>query len=158
MSLSAASAPWRTSALLKAVNPMHTSAKSTPASLQIRAAAAISQSGAPRRVAPAPGLPVAGLARCLHRRAGVPRGTLAHPVWNPDGRGRAPLREGEAFKVGRYGLELEIAAYLRARGMKLAEPPFLDRIPVEFAIADADANYHVPLLVSPWSYSTYRGR
>ncbi len=103
------------------------------------------------------GCPAAGVAVSLHRLAGDHMETLAQTVLNTDGRAPAPLLEGEAFKVGRYRLEFEIAAYFRARGMKLAEPPFLDRIPVEFAIADADANYHVPLLVSPWAYSTYRG-
>ncbi len=83
--------------------------------------------------------------------------TLARVVLDADGRAPAPLLEGEAFKVGRYRLVFEIAAYFRSRGAALAEPPFLDRIPIEFAIADANASYHVPLVVSPWSYLTYRG-
>jgi 5-hydroxyisourate hydrolase len=78
-------------------------------------------------------------------------------VLDADGRADAPLLEGDALATGRYRLGFETAAYFRARGTTLADPPFLDRVPIEFAIADASANYHVPLLVSPWSYSTYRG-
>ena len=78
-------------------------------------------------------------------------------VLDADGRAARPLVEGDAFRIGRYRLVFEVAAYFRARGMTLPDPPFLDRVPIEFAIADADANYHVPLLVSPWAYSTYRG-
>ena len=76
---------------------------------------------------------------------------------NADGRAASPLLEGEAFTAGAYRLTFDVAAYFRARGTTLAEPPFLDRVPIEFTIADATRNYHVPLLVSPWSYSTYRG-
>lgn len=85
------------------------------------------------------------------------RRPLASIVLNADGRAPAPLLEGDALTAGRYRLEFEVAAYFRARGTTLAEPPFLDRVPIAFAIADAAANWHVPLLVSPWSYSTYRG-
>ena len=59
--------------------------------------------------------------------------------------------------VGRYELTFHVGAYFAALGAPVADPPFLDRIPVRFAIADPEAHYHVPLLVSPWSYSTYRG-
>jgi 5-hydroxyisourate hydrolase len=76
---------------------------------------------------------------------------------NSDGRAGAPLLEGDDLLIGRYRLVFEVADYFRSRGVALHDPPFLDRVPVEFAIADADASYHVPLLVSPWSYSTYRG-
>lgn len=74
-----------------------------------------------------------------------------------DGRAPGPLLEGAALRVGRYRLTFDVADYFRARGAVLADPPFLDRVPIEFAIADADGHYHVPLLVSPWAYSTYRG-
>ncbi len=66
-------------------------------------------------------------------------------------------RDGEAMKAGVYELVFEVAAYFRNAGAALAEPPFLDRIPIRFGIGDANAHYHVPLLVSPYSFSTYRG-
>ena len=61
------------------------------------------------------------------------------------------------MKAGIYELVFEIAAYFRQAGVALAEPPFLDRIPIRFGLADAGAHYHVPLLVSPYGFSTYRG-
>jgi 5-hydroxyisourate hydrolase len=76
---------------------------------------------------------------------------------NADGRCAAPLLEGAAFRAGRYSLTFHVAAYFRSLGLALAEPPFLDEVVIAFGIADAGQNYHVPLLVSPWSYSTYRG-
>jgi len=71
--------------------------------------------------------------------------------------GRIGLLEGEALKMGRYRLVFETAAYFLGKGVILADPPFLDRIEIAFGVADAGAHYHVPLLVSPFSYSTYRG-
>jgi 5-hydroxyisourate hydrolase len=82
---------------------------------------------------------------------------LAETRTNEDGRCDAPLLSGDAFRPGRYVLAFETAAYFRARGVTLSEPPFLDRIEIAFGIADANVHYHVPLLVSPFSYSTYRG-
>ena len=76
---------------------------------------------------------------------------------NDDGRCDAPLLEGAAFKAGTYELVFGAGAYFRALDTKLADPPFVDDVVIRFGIADADAHYHVPLLVSPWSYSTYRG-
>lgn len=76
---------------------------------------------------------------------------------NADGRTDAPLAEGAGLVAGQYRLVFEVAAYFRARGVALPEPPFLDRVPVRFGIADPQAHYHVPLLCTPWSYSTYRG-
>jgi 5-hydroxyisourate hydrolase len=76
---------------------------------------------------------------------------------NADGRCAAPLLAGAAFRPGRYSLVFHAAAYFRSIGMTLPEPPFLDEVAVAFGIADAARNYHVPLLISPWSYSTYRG-
>ena len=76
---------------------------------------------------------------------------------NVDGRADAPLLEGTAFKVGQYELVFRAGDYFRAAGLQLSEPAFLDEIPIRFAVADPQAHYHVPLLVSPWSYSTYRG-
>jgi 5-hydroxyisourate hydrolase len=76
---------------------------------------------------------------------------------NADGRADAPLLEGDAFKAGRYRLVFDVAAYFRGRGVTLPEPAFLDEVPIDFGISDASSHYHVPLLASPWAYSTYRG-
>ena len=77
---------------------------------------------------------------------------------NNDGRNDGgPLLNAETMAVGRYRLTFHVAAYFREKGVKLPEPAFLDVVPLEFGIADAAGHYHVPLLVSPWSYSTYRG-
>jgi 5-hydroxyisourate hydrolase len=103
------------------------------------------------------GCPAAGMAVALFRLgdgAATPLKTLA---LNADGRADAPLLEGAALQPGRYRLVFDVAAYFRSRGASLPQPPFLDRVPLEFGIADAAGHYHVPLLASPWAYSTYRG-
>jgi 5-hydroxyisourate hydrolase len=76
---------------------------------------------------------------------------------NADGRTDRPLLEGDALAVGMYELVFSVGAYFAAQGLATATPPFLDEVPVRFGIADPQAHYHVPLLTSPWSYSTYRG-
>lgn len=76
---------------------------------------------------------------------------------NDDGRGDAPILEGTEFLVGRYELRFFAGDYLRTSGLRLPEPAFLDVIPIKFGIADTGAHYHVPLLLSPYGYSTYRG-
>jgi 5-hydroxyisourate hydrolase len=76
---------------------------------------------------------------------------------NRDGRTDEPLLAGDALPKGEYRLVFHVAEYFRARGVKLPEPPFLDRVPLRFGIADPAANYHVPLVCTPWSYTTYRG-
>jgi 5-hydroxyisourate hydrolase len=73
------------------------------------------------------------------------------------GRTDAPLLEGAALTTGSYELVFAVGAYFAARGETTTTPPFLDLVPVRFGVADPDAHYHVPLLVSPWAYSTYRG-
>ncbi|MFB8341323.1 hydroxyisourate hydrolase [Brucella cytisi] len=78
-------------------------------------------------------------------------------VTNLDGRTDAPLLSGDELRTGTYELQFHVAEYFEGRGAEQANPPFLDLIPIRFAIANVDGNYHVPLLVSPWSYSTYRG-
>ncbi len=85
------------------------------------------------------------------------REPLLSVVLDADGRAPGPLLESDAFAAGRYRLAFDVAAYFRNRGTTLTDPPFLDVVEIEFGVADAAANYHVPLLVSPWSYSTYRG-
>ena len=101
------------------------------------------------------GCPGAGIAVRLYTDgSAVP---LVQARTNADGRCDAPLLEGAALKPGRYVLEFEAGAYFRAKGVTLPEPPFLDVVRIVFGIADAGAHYHVPLLVSPFGYSTYRG-
>jgi 5-hydroxyisourate hydrolase len=82
---------------------------------------------------------------------------VAAATTNADGRTDAPLLSGETFRTGTYELVFDVGAYFRSVGTDSADPPFLDLVPVRFAIAEPDGQYHVPLLVSPWSYSTYRG-
>lgn len=82
---------------------------------------------------------------------------LAQTQTNADGRTPEPLLQGPHFKVGTYELAFEVAPYFLRIGAKVSEPPFFDVITIRFSIADAASHYHVPLLVSPWSYSTYRG-
>jgi 5-hydroxyisourate hydrolase len=76
---------------------------------------------------------------------------------NDDGRADAPLLENEIFRAGTYELLFHAGDYFRRNGVAIASPPFLDEVPVRFGVADPARSYHVPLLLSPWSYSTYRG-
>jgi len=103
------------------------------------------------------GCPATGMQVRLHRLDGDAAHLLRELVLDADGRAGGALLEGDAFQAGRYRLTFEVGAYFRARGAGLPEPVFLDRVPLEFGIADPDSHYHVPLLASPWSYSTYRG-
>ena len=82
---------------------------------------------------------------------------LKTAVTNQDGRVDAPMLDGDELKVGRYELRFHAGAYLKATGASLSDPPFLDVIPLRFGIADKSEHYHVPLLLSPYGYSTYRG-
>ena len=84
------------------------------------------------------------------------RQLVASAMTNEDGRAPQALLEGAAFVAGTYELEFDVGKYFRGRGVTLAEPPFLDTVVIRFAVRTGE-NYHVPLLVSPWSYSTYRG-
>lgn len=101
------------------------------------------------------GRPAAGLTLTLWRLE-PKRVMLGSFVTNGDGRTDAPLLSGDAFQAGRYELEFAAGSYLR-RHHTLAEPAFLDLIPVRFGVADLEAKVHVPLLLSPYGYSTYRG-
>ena len=83
----------------------------------------------------------------------VKRLTLNSDGRNPDG----PLYDNASLKVGTYRLVFDVAGYFKARGVPLPEPNFLNQVSLDFGVADAATHYHVPLLVSPWSYSTYRG-
>jgi 5-hydroxyisourate hydrolase len=104
------------------------------------------------------GRPAAGLALALFALEADGRRTLlGRATTNADGRLDAPLLGPGTIRTGRFELVFEVAAYFRARGVALPEPPFLETVPIRFGIADADAHYHVPLLVSPYGYTTYRG-
>ena len=103
------------------------------------------------------GTPGAGMALTLYRRHGDRLEALRLVTTNAGGRIDAPLLEGDAFSPGCYRLVFAAGAYFRRRGVALPDPPFVDQVVVDFGVADATAHYHVPLLVSPWSYSTYRG-
>ena len=103
------------------------------------------------------GCPAAGLRVTLQRLGSGGFETLRTVTLNADGRSDGPLLDAQAMAVGRYRLLFEVAAYYRARGVALPEPPFIDVVPLDFGIADAAGRYHVPLLCTPWSYSTYRG-
>ncbi len=104
----------------------------------------------------AAGKPAAGLKIELYRLGTTPE-RLAAVTTNQDGRVDAPLLEGEAFSAGVYELHFHAGAYLRGTGAKIADPAFLDLVPIRFGIASGDEHYHVPLLLSPYGYSTYRG-
>ena len=97
------------------------------------------------------------MAVTLQRALGDACVTIKQFRLNADGRADAPLLDAAAMAVGRYRLLFEVAPYFRARGVALPEPPFFDTVQLDFGIHDATGHYHVPLLVSPWSYSTYRG-
>lgn len=103
------------------------------------------------------GRPAAGMTIDVEEHAADGWRRLARVRTNADGRPDAPLLSGPAFRAGRYRLVFHVAGYFAAAGAVLAEPPFLGEVPIEFAIADAAQHYHVPLLCSPWGYTTYRG-
>ncbi len=104
------------------------------------------------------GRPAAGMSVSLFTTDGerailVKSFTLNSDGRNPDG----PLYDNASLKVGTYRLVFDVAGYFAAQGVVLPEPNFLNRVSLDFGVAHADQHYHVPLLVSPWSYSTYRG-
>lgn len=103
------------------------------------------------------GHPAAALKIALYRLEGDTRTHLKDVVTNLDGRIDAPLLEGEDFVVGRYELLFHAGNYFHAQGISLPETLFLDEIPIRFGISNAKQHYHVPLLLSPYGYSTYRG-
>nr|WP_210333924.1 hydroxyisourate hydrolase [Mesorhizobium sangaii] len=104
----------------------------------------------------ATGMPAAGLSIALYHLEGDARTHLKTVVTNDDGRCDAPLLVGAEFRTGEYELIFAAGDYLRKQGTKLPKPAFLDVIPIRFGMAEP-VHYHVPLLVSPYGYSTYRG-
>ena len=103
------------------------------------------------------GKPGAGVQVTLYAVTAHGRALLKSDVTNADGRCAAPLLEGDAMKPGKYELVFAAGDYFAARGVELPSPRFIDEVTLAFGIAAADQNYHVPLVVSPWAYSTYRG-
>ena len=99
------------------------------------------------------GRPAAGVSLRLLRDGEA----VASAITNMDGRVDRPLLDGATLVAGRYRLEFDIGEYFRDMGIGLPDPPFLDVVAIEFGIADTTTHYHVPLLVSPYGYSTYRG-
>ncbi len=103
------------------------------------------------------GCPAAGMKVSLLRVEPQGSTVLRSVTLNADGRTDQALLNAQEMAVGRYRLLFETADYFRSRGTQLSDPPFLDTVQLDFGIADEQGHYHVPLLVSPWSYSTYRG-
>ena len=104
------------------------------------------------------GKPAAGVKIELYSVEDGSHKLLVHIATNTDGRCDRPLLEGAEFRPGTYELVFHMGDYFRRTGgTVLASIPFVDAVPIRFGVADADAHYHVPLLVSPWSWSTYRG-
>ena len=104
------------------------------------------------------GCPAAGMQVALYTTGGeratlVKRLTLNSDGRNPDG----PLYDNASLRKGTYRLVFDVSGYFRAKGVQLPEPNFLDQVTLDFGVAHQEQHYHVPLLVSPWSYSTYRG-
>jgi 5-hydroxyisourate hydrolase len=102
---------------------------------------------------PAGGMRVALYTTAMGKTTLVKRFTLSADGRNPDG----PLYDNDSLRTGTYRLVFEVDAYFRGKGVALPVPAFLNEVSLDFGVADASAHYHVPLLVSPWSYSTYRG-
>jgi 5-hydroxyisourate hydrolase len=102
------------------------------------------------------GCPADGVKIALYRVSGMSHRKIAEAVTNADGRTDAPILPAAKFSPGTYELVFFAGDYLRANGLAGAEPLFLDQVPIRFGMAE-DAHYHVPLLLSPYGYSTYRG-
>ena len=105
----------------------------------------------------AKGCPAAGLKIALYRVTGNSHRKIAETVTNDDGRTDSPILPVDSFQTGTYELVFFAGDYLRASGQAGDDPLFLDQVPIRFGMSDAAAHYHVPLLLSPYGYSTYRG-
>lgn len=103
------------------------------------------------------GRPGSGIRICLHRLSEQQRTLIGEYTSNNDGRVDEPLLTQETASIGQYELTFYVGDYFRANGTPLADPAFLDDVVLRFAISDPSQHYHVPLLISPWAYSTYRG-
>ncbi|MFT4268916.1 MAG: hydroxyisourate hydrolase [Xenophilus sp.] len=103
------------------------------------------------------GTPAAGMEVALYTTEGDSATLVKRFTLNADGRSDGPLYDNASLQAGTYRLVFDVAGYFKARGVRLPEPNFLNRVALDFGVARTDQHYHVPLLVSPWSYSTYRG-
>ena len=103
------------------------------------------------------GCPAAGMQVKLFATQGEQATLLKSLTLNHDGRTDAPLFDNASLQKGTYRLTFDVSGYFAAKGVALPEPNFLNQVSLDFGIAHVDQHYHVPLLVSPWSYSTYRG-
>ncbi len=103
------------------------------------------------------GRPAVGIAIELYEFAGERAHRIATATTNADGRTDGPLIGGRPLPIGRYELRFAVGDHFRSRGIEQGDPPFLDIVPLRFSIAEPEGHYHVPLLCTPWSYSTYRG-
>jgi 5-hydroxyisourate hydrolase len=105
----------------------------------------------------AAGRPAAGVKIVLYALAGDARQLVKETVTNHDGRTDEPLLSGAAYRPGTYEIVFHAGDYFRANGVALPAPAFVDVVPIRFGMHESDGHYHVPLLVSPYSFSTYRG-
>jgi len=103
------------------------------------------------------GCPAAGMQVALFSTDGESAVLVRRYTLNADGRTDSPLFDSASLKAGTYRLSFDVAGYFAARGVSLPQPNFLSTVLLDFGVADVAQHYHVPLLVSPWSYSTYRG-
>ena len=103
------------------------------------------------------GRPAAGIKIELSKIESTAKILIKTTTTNTDGRCDLPLLQGAEMQLGEYELLFDVASYFDAQKHALSEPLFLSKIPIHFRIFDSDQNYHIPLLLSPWSYSTYRG-
>lgn len=104
------------------------------------------------------GCPAAGMQVAVYTMQGDQATLVKHLTLNADGRSPdGPLFDNASLRKGTYRLVFDVSGYFKARGVQLPEPNFLTQVALDFGVAHEDQHYHVPLLVSPWSYSTYRG-
>jgi 2-oxo-4-hydroxy-4-carboxy-5-ureidoimidazoline decarboxylase len=103
------------------------------------------------------GKPAAGVKIALFEIGKSVRGLLLETITNQDGRTDSPLLSGAPLRIGTYELRFSAGSYFAVQGYAASDPPFLDEIALRFSIAEPEGHYHVPLLMTPWSYSTYRG-
>ncbi|MFZ1180823.1 MAG: hydroxyisourate hydrolase [Herbaspirillum sp.] len=103
------------------------------------------------------GCPAAGMQIALYATSNDQTTLIKREILNHDGRTNHPLFDNNSIKVGTYRLSFDVAAYFAAKGVQLPEPNFLSVVSIDFGVAHINQHYHVPLLVSPWSYGTYRG-
>lgn len=103
------------------------------------------------------GCPGSAIRVQLFRLSGNSRVLINEMLTNADGRTDSAILPEDEFSVGKYELVFAVGDYFREKGIELAEPAFIDDVSIHFGIAEQSSHYHVPLLVSPYSYSTYRG-